>query len=74
MTPTKKPARCLTTERAKFPTTQVRILMSEHIATCRQVQLSQYEAAVNGKSDPLAYVDALVAHHHETVFGKGGQA
>ncbi|MEA1796716.1 hypothetical protein [Rhodococcus qingshengii] len=48
--------------------------MSEHIATRRQVQLSQYEAAVNGKSDPLAYVDALVARHHETVFGKGGQA
>ena len=35
---------------------------------------AQHEAAVNGKSDPLAYVDALVAHHHETVFGKGGQA
>lgn len=48
--------------------------MSKHIATPRQVQLSQYEAAVNGKSDPLAYVDALVAHHHETVFGKGDQA
>lgn len=74
MTPTKKPARCLTTERANQSHSQVRILMSKHIATPRQVQLSQYEAAVNGKSDPLAYVDALVAHHHETVFGKGDQA
>lgn len=74
MTPTKKPARCTNTERANNPNSQVRILMSEHIATRRQVQLSQYEAAVNGKSDPLAYVDALVAHHHETVFDKGGQA
>lgn len=48
--------------------------MSELTATRRQADLSQYEAAVNGKSDPLAYVDALVAHHHETRFGKGDAA
>ena len=32
---------------------------------------SQYEKTIAGK---LAYVDALVAHHHETRFGKGDAA